>query len=161
MKKTFIALAAAVLVMCTGCDAFRRLAGRPTAAEVEQMRLEMLAALEAEHQAKLDSMAAVQKALEDSLAAIASAAASTPGTLADFPYRYAVVLGSFGQVENAQKLAGKLRDAGYEADIISLRNGFTSVCVNKTNNRQFANQSLEKIKAEPFCPTDAWLLVNQ
>ena len=52
MKKTFVILLA-ITLLCTGsCDFVRTLAGRPTTAQVEQIRLEQLAAEEARQQAQ-------------------------------------------------------------------------------------------------------------
>ena len=50
-----------------GCDAFRRLAGRPTSDEIAAKR-EMIQREEAAHQARMDSLSRIEKAKADSLA---------------------------------------------------------------------------------------------
>ena len=73
MKKTYILLMLALLPFVTGCDFMRKLAGRPTSEEVENMRLEILRAEEAALEARLDSLRNVeQRMLQDSLNAIDS-----------------------------------------------------------------------------------------
>lgn len=161
MRKLLL-LALTAVLLCTGCDAFRRLAGRPTSSELEILKLQIAAQEEARNKARTDSLAAVQKAVEDSLAALE---AKTPEntvegavSLADYPYRYAIVLGSFNSRENADKLAAKVRKAGFETDLVVLKNGFIAVCVNGTNNKQYADISLDKIKENPLFPDGGWLL---
>ncbi len=47
MKQSYILLALAVMMTVTGCDFFRRLAGRPTSEYIEEKKLEILRAEEA------------------------------------------------------------------------------------------------------------------
>ena len=69
MKKNLI-LVLALLLIFTGCDFVRTLAGRPTSAQVEQIHKDRMAREEALHQARLDSMKRVQQQMADSLAAL-------------------------------------------------------------------------------------------
>ena len=53
MKKTLVLFLALALLSVSSCDFVRTLAGRPTSAQVEQLRLEQMAAEEARHQARI------------------------------------------------------------------------------------------------------------
>lgn len=72
MRRFFIILLCAAAVLCSGCDVFRKLAGRPTSADIEARRAAIEAVQEAEHQARMDSLAKVEKQLADSLAVLDS-----------------------------------------------------------------------------------------
>ena len=63
MKKFLLLLSAISLLSLGGCDMFRRLAGRPTAKELEQIKVEQLLRQETEHLARIDSLKRVEKAL--------------------------------------------------------------------------------------------------
>lgn len=163
MKK-YIILVLVLAATLTGCDALRKLAGRPTEAQVEQMRQDLLAEREARHQARLDSIRQVQQALEDSLEVLreSGVAKSSKGFLAkDYPHTYAIVLGAFKEQGNAEKLAATVRAAGYEAEVVRFRNGFNSVCASPTDDLNVAFRNLDRLFAEDFCPLDAWILVNE
>ena len=71
MKKSFIILLAAMLSL-TGCDFFRKLAGRPTSEDIEQKRIEIMRAQEAAHQARLDSIKLEHQKVVDSLVIVDS-----------------------------------------------------------------------------------------
>ena len=60
MKRSLI-IAFALVTLVSSCDFVRTLAGRPTSAQLEQIRQQRMAAEEARHQATLDSMERVQK----------------------------------------------------------------------------------------------------
>lgn len=77
MVKSLIPALLIVLTLGTGCDAFRKLAGRPTSEDIELKRAEIVKIKEAEKQQRIaDSIALAQKAAADSLAAADSIAAS-------------------------------------------------------------------------------------
>ena len=69
MKKTLILALALTTLLAGSCDFVRRIAGRPTTAQLEEIRQERIRAEEARHQAVLDSMEQVKKHLADSIAA--------------------------------------------------------------------------------------------
>ena len=162
---------AAVLVLGTGCDAFRRLAGRPTSAEIEAMRVERALAQEAMHQARIDSLKKVEKQLADSLA-ILDSLRQMNGTILNpskmgglfttkLDSRYYIVVGAMKQRANAEKLLKEVQSKGYVATLISFSNGFNAVGICRTDNLNQAFLSLKKVKEEPFCPPDVWILVNE
>ena len=72
MKRSIILLLSASMLMLTGCDFFRTLAGRPTSAEIEARRIEIMRAEEAALQARLDSMKVAEQDMRDSLDALDS-----------------------------------------------------------------------------------------
>ena len=72
MKKVILALFVLVAVFFTGCDTFRRLAGRPTSAEIEAKRKVIELAEAAKHQARMDSLTRIEKQMADSLAVLDS-----------------------------------------------------------------------------------------
>ncbi len=171
MRTAVIPLLLAAVLLVTGCDAFRRLAGRPTAAELQAKKEHVLMEREAARQAvrdsiekvRADSLLRVQEAL-DSLETLRTTgqAKSSRGLLAEaFPKRYAVVLGAFSVPENATRFAEKVKKAGYDARTVAFRNGRTAVYVNPTDREQEAFDSMEKVRQEDFCPQDVWILVNE
>ncbi len=155
-------------VLFTGCDAFRRLAGRPVSSEIEARRAEIVAIQQAAHQARLDSLKRVEKQVADSLAVLDSLKTlkitlSRPtingGLDTDMlEYRYYVVVGSFMDKGNAAYLAKKVENHGYTATLINFRNGYTAVGICPADNIVEAFDSLKKVKEEPFSPKDEWIL---
>ncbi len=171
MKRALIFALLAATLCLTGCDAFRRLAGRPTSEEIEAMRTEIRLAREAEHQARIDSLKRVEKALADSLAVLDSLK-QMKGTILNpssmgglfttkLDFRYYIVVGAFTQRSNAEALLMKVQEKGYTGTLISFRNGFNAVGICNTDNLNQAFRSLKTVKTEPFCPEDVWILVNE
>ena len=160
----------AAAVLCTGCDAFRRLAGRPTSDVIEARRAAIEAAREAEHQARMDSLAKVEKQLADSLAVLDSlktmninmTAPSEKGGLCVtcLDHKYYVIVGSFVDKGNAEAQCRAAELKGYPATMINFRNGYTVVGVCPTDSIVPAFGYLKKVKGEKFCPADVWILVN-
>ncbi len=169
MKKCMVAIMLSVLVF-TGCDSFRRLAGRPTSADIEAKRQE-IEVEEAAHQARLDSLRRIQKAMADSLELLDEIKASkimilsranVKGlTASELSSRYYVVVGTFSSPDNAGLLAEKAAAAGYAPALIPFRNGFTAVGLDGTDKMASAWATLGKVKGEAFCPVDVWVLVNE
>ena len=152
MKKTFLTIAIIVLVavVVTGCDFFRRLAGRPDSewieAKAEAVRLE-----EEALRIRQDSLAKAQKALADSLAAADSV------RLANHRYRFCIILGSFSSKENAERYVEEIAEMGYKGELLTFRNS-TAVGVCPTDDEAQAKKSLEELQRQDFCPKGAWIL---
>ena len=152
-----------------GCDAFRRLAGRPTSDEIAAKR-EMILREEAAHQARMDSLSRIEKAKADSLALLdkmkdagemfLSVSSLRRANAQKLDKRYYIVVGAFSNVDNASWLASKITAAGYEVEKIPYGNGFTAVGVAGTDALAHLWDSLQKVRTEPFCPKDVWILVN-
>ena len=178
MKKSCILLAVVSLLCLTGCDFMRKLAGRPTSEDVELKRVELLRAEEAALQARLDSIAAVeaekQNVIQDSVEALTYIAEnrvnlhdvarlggiqkdeltdSSQGT------RYRVILGSFKDRGNAEKLLHKVSEAGdFWPHLIVLRSGMVAVAACPSDRIQNVVWGLKELKTNDVCPADAWIL---
>lgn len=163
----------AVMLMMSGCDFMRKLAGRPTSEDIENKRIELLRAEEAALQARLDSLRLVeQKMLQDSLNALDSIRqlggsilnpASLGGLFATkLEARYYIILGSFRSRANAEGLFNTARNAGYRPALISFgKGGLIAVGVSPVNRLSDALSALGEVKKEKFCPDDVWILVNE
>ena len=168
------ALAAVTLILLLplgGCDMFRRLAGRPTAEEIELMKIEKLKQEEAVRRHRIDSLAAVQREKEDSIA-IMDSLAQIKGTVLNpseigglfttkLDFKYYIVVGSFKSRHNAESLLSTVAEKGYKPILISFRNGFNAIAVAPTNSLREAFSSLKNVRTEAFCPDDVWILVNE
>lgn len=164
-------LAAALLCSFTcGCDAFRSLAGRPTSKDI-LAKAERMRADEEAHRARIDSLRRVEKQLADSLA-ILDSLSQIQGTILNpakmgglfttkLNSRYHIIVGAFRERRNAEKLFRKVEAAGFTPTLISFRNGYNVVGIYPSNTLADAYQNLLKAKAEPFCPSDVWILVNE
>ena len=176
MKKSYILLAAVVMMTVTGCDFFRKLAGRPTSDVIEVKRQEMMADLEAK--------AARQKAVEDSLALVAKNEADSieacryikengvriytstglGGLVEDeLPSEwygcYRVIVGSFRDKDNAQKKLEQIAEAGdFAPHFIRMRNGMIAVGTCPVNQIQNALTGMKELQSVEVCPGDAWIL---
>lgn len=165
----FSVLAASVLLLCS-CDAFRRLAGRPTSKDIEAKR-ELIRQEEAAHQARLDSLKLVEKALADSLEMIdrihrsgemfLSLSSLRGASAASLSHRYYIMAGAFANAENASWMASRIAARGYEVVRIPYGNGFTAVGLAGEDSLTGMWEALQKVKTESFCPKDVWILVNE
>ena len=178
MNKNILPLLLVVMFVVTGCDFFRMVAGRPTSKDIEKKRIEIIKAEEAALQARLDSIAAVeaekQKVAQDSVEALAyieenrvnlhdtarlggiqkdELTDSSSGT------RYRVILGSFKERGNAEKLMHKVSEAGdFWPHLIVLRSGMVAVAACPSDRIQNVVRGLKELKTSDVCPADAWIL---
>ena len=180
--KNRIILAFLVLALATtSCDFLRKVAGRPTSGELEQMRLEIadLERIKAEQKAeqlRLDSLVAARAEMEarmvaDSLALLDSLRQMSGSMLnptelgglytTKLDSRYYIVVGSFRRRANAEKLFTQVSDADYLPTLISFRNGFNAVGVCPNNKLSEVFNDLKAVRKEPFCPSDVWILLNE
>jgi hypothetical protein len=123
------------------------------------------------HRARIDSLRRVEKQLADSLA-ILDSLSQIQGTILNpakmgglfttkLNSRYHIIVGAFRERRNAEKLFRKVEAAGFTPTLISFRNGYNVVGIYPSNTLADAYQNLLKAKAEPFCPSDVWILVNE
>lgn len=173
MKRIHMLLAVMMLLTVSGCDFMRKVAGRPTSEDIENMRLEILKAEEQALMARLDSLRKVeQKMIQDSLDALDSIRqlggsilnpAAMGGLFATkLESRYYIILGSFRTRAYAEALLNVAKDAGYRPALISFgKGGLIAVGVSPVNKLQDALSALSEVKKEPFCPKDVWILVNE
>jgi cell division protein FtsN len=175
MKRNLIILLALVTFV-SSCDFIRSLAGRPTSAQVEQIRLERMAAQEARHQATLDSMARVQQHMADSLAALEKhlldSLSQTKGTVLNpsklgglyttkLESKYYIVVGAFRNRSYAERKLKECNNAGFTATIVSFRNGLLAVAVCPSNSLAETLKTLKELRGKGVCPPDTWILVNE
>jgi len=170
MKRFFVIMILASAVCFSGCDGLRKLAGRPTLAEIDAIRAETRAREEALHQARIDSLERVRKALADSLAL--DSLRQQKGTILNpakmgglfttkLDYKYYIVVGAFKQRSGAERKVREVNAAGYTATLISFRNGFNAVSVFHDDDLNVILRKMKTVREEPFCPGDVWILVNE
>lgn len=152
MKNAFLTIAVMTLVATavTGCDFFRRLAGRPDSEWIEA-KAEAIRQEEEALRIRQDSLERARKADADSLAAADSV------RLANHRYRFCVILGSFSSKENAERYVEEIAAKGYKCELLTFRNS-TAVGVCPTDDEAQAKKSLEELQRQDFCPKGAWIL---
>ena len=175
MRKYIILLALCAATF-QGCDFVRTLAGRPTAAKVEEIRQEQMRLEEARHQARIDSMKRVQAAMADSLAALEAhlidSLSQARGTIVNpaklgglyttkLEAKYSIVVGAFRNRAYAERKLAACNDAGYKASIISFRNGLQAVAVCPSESLDETVKTLKQLRGKGICPEDGWILVNE
>ena len=152
MKNAFLTIAVMTLVATavTGCDFFRRLAGRPDSEWIEA-KAEAIRQEEEALRIRQDSLERARKAEADSLAAADSV------RLANHRYRFCVILGSFSSKENAERYVEEIAAKGYKGEPLTFRNS-TAVGVCPTDDEEQAKKSLSELQRQDFCPNGAWIL---
>jgi hypothetical protein len=171
MKKSTILMLMVTLAVVTGCDFFRKLAGRPTSEDIEEKRVAIMRAEEAAHQARQDSIRMEHQKVVDSLAMMDSirqhgGSILDPDSLGGLvatklEARYYIVVGSFRSRANAESLLATASSLNYAPALITFRNGLIAVGVSPADNLTDAYASLKKVRQEKFCPSDVWILVNE
>ena len=152
MKNAFLTISVMTLVATavTGCDFFRRLAGRPDSEWIEA-KAEAIRQEEEALRIRQDSLERARKAEADSLAAADSV------RLANHRYRFCVILGSFSSKENAERYVEEIAAKGYKCELLTFRNS-TAVGVCPTDDEEQAKKSLSELQRQDFCPNGAWIL---
>lgn len=169
----FFKLLAAMLsvtVLVSGCDFFRRLAGRPDSAFIEAKRAR-IEQEEAAHRSRVDSVRELSSSIADSLALLDSirigrnAVVEKRQLVSDgsqtLDARYYIIIGSFSKESNARKLAENVRGKGYEPSVIRYKNGFTAVGICPCSNLSEVLSALDSLKGLSFVPDGIWVLDNQ
>ena len=178
MNKLTLLCVVISVFMLTGCDFFRTLAGRPTSKDIEAKQISVLLQEKAELIAQNVALETKYEALEkefqtvrDSLNALDSISqyggtVLNPTTLGGLfstklAARYYVIVGAFKYRTNAEILLKNVQQKGYKPALISFRNGKMAVGVCPANNIKDAFEGLKKVRKEPFCPADVWVLRNE
>lgn len=153
------------LFLLTGCDMFRRMAGRPTSDELQLRKMEI-----DKREKEIELMKLEQARIADSLAILDSVRNLCGNVLdmselggvytTDLTSRYYIVVGAFKRQSNAMMLVEKATNSGYLPVFISFKNGLSAVAVSPTDKLTDALLSLKAVKCEDFCPEDVWILVN-
>ncbi|MBQ2151290.1 MAG: SPOR domain-containing protein [Bacteroidales bacterium] len=166
-----------VALAATGCDFFRKLAGRPTsdqiAAMAEAIRLEESARIadslrKALAEPQEDSAATTPAPATPAAQAASTPTASSPVTATTAPAaaapapagdlkRFYVVMASFGNSANANKYASILEAKGYPATILK-RGSYQVVAVCGTDDEAAIKQSFDEIRRQDFCPQGVWII---
>ena len=182
MKKSYILILCVAVLMVSGCDFFRKVAGRPTSADIEIKRAE-IARVEAEkarEEARLDSIRvaveqariAEEKAAKDSLDAHASLKekscmiynlASLKGlSSGELHHQYYIVVGSFKDAAHADKFIQKVSQfPDMDPVKVRFRTGMIAVGVCPRNRIAEIASVIDDVRSMSFCPKDAWILVNE
>lgn len=152
MKNAFLIIAVMILAATalTGCDFFRRLAGRPDSEWIEA-KAEAIRQEAEVQRIRQDSLEKARKAEEDSIAAADSV------RLANHRYRFCIILGSFSSKENAERYVEEIAAKGYKGELLTFRNS-TAVGVCPTDDEAQAKKSLDELQRQDFCPKGAWIL---
>jgi len=163
-----------VALAATGCDFFRKLAGRPTsdqiAAMAEAIRLEESARIadslrkalaEPQEDSAATTPAPATQAASTPTASSPVTATTTPAAAAPAPAgdlkRFYVVMASFGNSANANKYASILEAKGYPATILK-RGSYQVVAVCGTDDEAAIKQSFDEIRRQDFCPQGVWII---
>jgi hypothetical protein len=184
MKKTYILALLVLMLAVSGCDFFRKVAGRPTSSDIEAKRVEVMRdkeekAVLAREQARLDSLEAEtervriaqEKAVRDSVAALeilkqkkymmydlSSFKGLASGSL---EHLYYIVVGSFKDESNADKVLSKVAaEPGMQPVKIYFRNKMIAVGVAPCDKIAQMPSVMDEVRTKSFCPKDAWILVN-
>ena len=165
MKKTLILCLFLVLVSVSSCDFVRKLAGRPTSVQLEELRREQIAREEARFKALADSMAAREAFLLDSLSQ-ANGTVVNPSKLGGLfttklDARYYIIVGAFRGRYYAERKLKACNEAGYRATIISFRNGLLAVGICPSDNLDETVKKVKELRGQGVCPKDSWILVNE
>ncbi len=160
----FIAAAAVSAALCSSCDFIRAALGRPTSADLENMRVKLA---EIREQQRQDSTA---QALADSLAAAAAdstamAAAESPADSIpvvipkeELTKQYHVIAGCFSTPEAAIKECSRIRAAGCTAALVfKLRTDRFAVSCFGGDTCQEAEDAMAELSGSEICPPDLWI----
>lgn len=162
-------------LMLGGCDFARRVAGRPTSAELAAKR-ELI--LEKEREAE-----AARKAAEEAKRvqappeapkpdAAAFAALRSAGCLANsvtalglklpaaLSHNYYIITGSFAERENADAMAAKLLSKGFESELIPFSARRTAVGACPSDQVEEIIAAYKNVLDSGGVPKDSWILVN-
>lgn len=173
MKKSILiaVILLSVATLTTGCDFLRKLAGRPTAAELEAKAEAIETRRMEREKAIADSIETVRKHEADSVAAMDSLAkegtrlmgATGYGGLAlsNLDAKYYIIVGAFVNIDNARRCVDTFAQSGYPGEIIAFKNGYNAVGVCKTDDISRAYESLKELRRQDFCPPQVWILTNQ
>ena len=158
MRKSSLAISVLFTVALTvsGCDFFRKLAGRPTSSDIEAIR-EAIAQKEQAKAASLDTVAAVQPEPDVPVAVQEQAVSASPSQK-EGKKRYYLIVASFSQKENALKCVERMAERGYPGELLGFKGGYTAVGICGTDDEAQAKESLKEFKRQDFCPNGVWIL---
>lgn len=168
MKKLALILCTAVLLSAAAsCDMIRKIAGRPSAADVEvyhQIELAEKARLES---AAADSLLAVQDSLRalDSLAAhgirLNPKSRTANFSQSTLPARYAAIVGVYGKNANSTKHFSEMSSEGCHPVLIPGAATLSAVAIFPSNTIAGLWEQLEPYFGKGLIPSDSWIIIDE
>ena len=151
-----VSVAAIILVgmAATGCDFLRKVAGRPTSAQLEAAVAVREAQEQAQHQARLDSARRVAQAVEDSLKAVQTQAQA----VAPVEIRNFIIVGTFSEPKNAEKKKRMLEADGYKVEIFNFRSGKKGVGIEGAVTAAETKRVMQELIRKGVCSQGSWIL---
>jgi len=149
-----VSVAAIILagMAATGCDFLRKVAGRPTSAQLEAAVAVREAEEQAQHQARLDSARRVAQAVEDSLKAV-QAQAVAPVEIRNF-----IIVGTFSEPKNAEKKKRMLEADGYKVEVFNFRFGKKGVGIEGAVTAAETKRMMQELIRKGVCSQGSWIL---
>lgn len=161
MKKILLIAFPLLMMTVTSCDFVRKIVGKPTSAEIEAKKQELIrqeaerrAAVE---QARRDSIALAEVMMEENKLRAMGIDSVADGVKLD--RKYYVIVGSFKKQVFADEMVAMTKKAGYEPVAIAMSNGFTMISAYATDSLWEARRKMAEIEHEDFCPMDVWIMV--
>jgi len=151
--KRFIIANLIMILSLSSCDSIRSMVGKPTSSDIEIIRQ----AVEIIEKAARDSAAAVKAEQERLSAEAAAVTAVVKKVSPQYDKRYYVIVGSFQQKNNAEKLVRSMEKLGHDAVIFDFKNGYTAVGVCGTNDSYVAQRKKKDLYAVDITPYDIWV----
>ena len=148
MRKFIILLCC--LLFVTSCDFVRRSLGKPTSEDINRIRLEK-AVIEA---ARADSLARIEAAAEFQRDSIQKAKDSIA---ANQLKKYYIIVGSFTISKNADNLAEKLKESGFDVRLINPIQGMTTVAICGNDNKDDIIAKYIELKDRPDFKYEAYV----
>ena len=155
---TYIGMLAAVLALCQGCDFIRSSLGKPTSADLAEMRK----AKEAAEQAARDSaLAAVEREVQETAERMATkvttdSTASTAAAASPLKKYYAVA-GAFQQEAGAQHFIDKLQEKGFQVRTFDFKNGLKVVCIEGSDSLDDVRKDVAALREMKLSDSDPWI----
>jgi len=170
-KSNLVVLLVFFSFFLSGCDWVRLQLGMPTSRELEAKKSANLFAAE---QRTKDSLLNVQidsiaKASADTTALsqqvkdiISSAGTTVVSNVAEIPKadyndRFYVIVGSFKDPVNSEKMLLFLSKNGYKPKLIEFKNGYKLVSAASFTTQEEASKEMLKIMDTDFAPEDIWV----
>lgn len=149
-----LSIVVSLIFTLTGCDWIRSTLGMPTSNELKEFRQLT--------QQKSDTIPLTTPADSTSLNINKdkSQVNTTPANQAVQPvgdFRFYVIVGSFSEAKNADKMVSYLKKSGYNPIRLTFRNGYNVVASSAHKGRSDAFAALRKLLELDFSPDDIWV----
>lgn len=161
------------LCLVSGCDFMRSVAGRPTSADLAQLRAAQVrksaesvqVVPQSEESEQPEEPAPIVEQPSDSVSKTGHLILRSGKEVAfayeltdDASAKYFVLVGTFSNQANCDRMSRVARKGGYDVELIRLKGDLVSVGLCATDSFSEARSSLEKVAMEPFCPKDVCIL---